>query len=172
MNRSARRAACTVAAGKEENGAMGKKTPGKDLRGAPPKNTVPVRASGNLLDDRGYSSRTETRLRFDLAGLIRAVIESRALRQIDVASLVAHYAPGAGISQGDVSRIVRGNLDGYSVLRLIVILAALGNDVSIVVQPAGKRGRISVLDGAVGYLAYRDLHAQLDRPAERDAGSA
>jgi hypothetical protein len=67
------------------------------------------------------------------------------LRQIDVATQVARYAPGAGISQTDVSRLVQGNLDGYSALHLMVIRAALSSNVSIFAQPAGRRGRISVL---------------------------
>jgi hypothetical protein len=100
---------------------------------------------GYLLADRCYPIWTETRLRSDLASLIRLVIKSMTLRRIDVGARLARYAPGAGISQADVSRIVCGDLDGYSALRLMVILASLGSDVSIFAQPAGRRGRISVL---------------------------
>jgi predicted XRE-type DNA-binding protein len=100
---------------------------------------------GYLLADRCYSIQTETRLRSDLASLIRLVIKSMTFRQIDVGSRVARYAPGAGASQADVSRVVRGDLDGYSASRLMVILAALSSNVSIFAQPAGRRGRISVL---------------------------
>lgn len=114
----------------------------------PLENTPPVRGSGSFLQDRGYTDPTETRINFDLVSLIRAMVESRKLRQVDVADLVARYAPGTGISQPDVSRILRGNVKGYSESRLFVILAALGNDVSIVVRPTKGHGRISVDDVA------------------------
>jgi predicted XRE-type DNA-binding protein len=110
--------------------------------------TPPVRGSGNFLKDRGYADPTETRIKFDLVGLIRAIVESKKPRQIDVVALVGRYAPGVGISQPDVSRVLRGNVNGYSESRLIVILAALGNNVSIVVQPTKGHGRISVREGA------------------------
>jgi predicted XRE-type DNA-binding protein len=129
---------------------MTEKAREKDWRKDPLEHTPPVRGSGNFLKDRGYSDPTETRIKFDLVNLIRAAVESRKLRQVDVVTLVGRYAPGAGISQPDISRILRGNINGYSESRLIVILAALGNNISIVVQPTkGRaRGRISVREAA------------------------
>ena len=115
----------------------------------PLENTPPVRGSGSFLRDRGYADPTETKIKFDLVSLIRAIVESRKLRQVDVVGLVARYAPGTGISQPDISRILRGNVSGYSESRLIVILAALGNDISIVVRPTKGHGRISVDEVAV-----------------------
>ena len=128
---------------------MTKKAREKDWRNDPLENTPPVRGSGNFLKDRGYSDPTETRIKFDLVNLIRAIVESKKLRQIDVVGLVGRYAPGAGISQPDISRILRGNVNGYSESRLIVILAALGNNVSIVVEPTKGHGHISVRERAV-----------------------
>ena len=128
---------------------MSKKTErDKDWKSDPLENTPPVRGSGNFLKDRGYSDPTETRIKFDLVNLIRVIIESKKLRQIDVVALVGRYAPGAGISQPDISRILRGNVIGYSESRLIVILAALGNNVSIVVEPTKGHGHISVRERA------------------------
>lgn len=126
---------------------MKKKAHAEDWRNDPLENTPPVRGSGNFLKDRGYADATETRIKFDLATLIRAIVESKKLRQIDVVAQIGRYAPGAGVSQPDVSRILRGNVNGYSESRLIVILAALGNNVSIVVQPTKGHGRISVREG-------------------------
>jgi predicted XRE-type DNA-binding protein len=128
---------------------MSKKTErDKDWKNDPLENTPPVRGSGNFLKDRGYSDPTETRIKFDLVNLIRVIVESKKLRQIDVVALVGRYAPGAGISQPDISRILRGNVIGYSESRLIVILAALGNNVSIVVEPTKGYGHISVRERA------------------------
>lgn len=120
----------------------------KDWKNDPLENTPPVRGSGNFLKDRGYSDPTETRIKFDLVNLIRVIVESKKLRQIDVVALVGRYAPRAGISQPDISRILRGNVIGYSESRLIVILAALGNNVSIVVEPTKGHGHISVRERA------------------------
>jgi len=111
-------------------------------------NTRPVRGSGKFLKDRGYSNPTEARMKFDLVSIIRAVVEAKNLKQIDVVSLVSRYAPAAGISQPDISRILRGNVNGYSESRLIVILAALGNNVSIVIEPTQSHGHISLCERA------------------------
>ena len=127
---------------------MSKRAHDEDWRSDPLENTPPVRGGGNFLKDRGYADPTETRIKFDLVSLIRAIVESKKLRQVDLVALVGRYAPGAGISQPDISRILRGNVHGYSESRLIVILAALGNNVSIVVQPTKGHGRISVREGA------------------------
>lgn len=110
----------------------------------PLENTPPARGSGNFLKDRGYADPAQTRIKFDLVTIIRTTVESRKLRQVDVVGLVTRYAPWAGISQPDVSRILLGSINGYSESRLMVILAALGNDVSIIVRPTKGNGRISV----------------------------
>ena len=55
---------------------MTKKVREKDWRNDPLENTLPVRGSGNFLKDRGYSDPTETRIKFDLVSLIRAIVES------------------------------------------------------------------------------------------------
>jgi predicted XRE-type DNA-binding protein len=120
----------------------------KDWKNDPLENTPPVRGSGNFLKDRGYADPTETRIKFDLVTLIRAIVESKKLRQVDVVTLVGRYAPGAGVSQPDISRIPHGNASGYSESRLIVILAALGNNVSIVVEPTKGHGHITVRERA------------------------
>jgi predicted XRE-type DNA-binding protein len=125
---------------------LSKKVPNKESKPDPLESTPPVRGTGNFLKDRGYSDPTGARIKFDLAGIIRSVVEAKNLRQIDVVSLVAQYAPAARISQPDVSRILRGNVNGYSESRLMVILAALGNHVSIVVEATKRPGQISVCE--------------------------
>lgn len=96
-----------------------------DWKTDPLENTAPARGSGSFLKDRGYADPTQTRVKFDLASRIRAIVESRKLRPIDVVGLVARYAHATGISRPDISRILRGNVSGYSESRLIVILAAV-----------------------------------------------
>jgi hypothetical protein len=70
----------------------------KDWKNDPLENTPPVRGSGNFLKDRGYADPTETRIKFDLVTLIRTIVESKKLRQVDVVTLVGRYAPGAALA--------------------------------------------------------------------------
>ncbi len=75
---------------------------------------------------------------------MRESVAASGLRQADTVEQVRRYAPWVGLSQANVSRILRGNAKGHSQSRLIVIIAAFGNDVSIVVEPAKGRGRICI----------------------------
>lgn len=124
---------------------------GGNWKDDPLENTPPVRGSGDFLKDRGYADPVETRIKFALVNAIREAVEARKLRQVDVVNLVNDYDRAAGISQPDVSRILRGNVKGYSESRLMTIIAALGNEVSIVIQPIREgRGRISVRERSAG----------------------
>lgn len=70
-------------------------------------------------------------------------------------SPLAALCAWAAISQTDVSRYVRGDRDRYSVLRLMLILPALGNDVPITVPPAPWPSFGRALAGAL----WRTAHA-------------
>jgi predicted XRE-type DNA-binding protein len=117
---------------------------GKNWKDDPLENTPPVRGSGSFLKDRGYSDPTQTKIKFELVCLIRNAVEAKGLRQTDVAEIVNRFDRNVTLSQPDVSRILRGNVKGYSESRLMAILAALGNDVSIVIKPVKGRGHISI----------------------------
>lgn len=110
----------------------------------PLENTPPVRGSGSFLRDRGYPDPTQTKIKFDLVCMIRNVVELKQLRQIDVVARVNEFERNPTLTQPDVSRILRGNVKGYSESRLMIILAALGNDVSIVINPVEGHGHIRV----------------------------
>ena len=84
----------------------------------------------------------ESFLKMKLAMAISDEIRRLALKQKEVVARVP------GISQSDVSQIVRGKLKGFSDGRLIEILAALGNDVDIV-----YRHRPDNVPGNVGFKA-------------------
>jgi len=117
---------------------------GKNWRDDPLENTPPVRGSGSFLKDRGYPDPTQTKLKFELVCLIRDAIEAKNLRQTDVVRIVNRFDRNITLSQPDVSRIIRGNVKGYSESRLMAILAALGNDVSIEIKPVKGPGHIFV----------------------------
>ena len=96
--------------------------------------------SGNVYADLGFPDAEERLLKSKLALMITRTLGSRALGQTEAAALM-------GMSQPDVSGIVRGRLKGFSVERLIKALNALGNDVEIVIKPrpAYATGTISVI---------------------------
>ena len=87
-------------------------------------NSGPIIGSGDFLADLGYEDPDEVRVKFALANEIALLIEDRNLRQVDVSTRT-------GLKQSDVSRIVNGNVDGYSVWRLMQTLKRLGQRVAI-----------------------------------------
>lgn len=108
----------------------------------PLENTRPVRTR-NFLRERGYEDPSEARVKFLLAGRVRSIVEARKLRQIEVVGRIEAHDGTLGIRQPDVSRILKGNVGGYSVWRLIRVLNALGEDVRLVTSPA-KTDRATV----------------------------
>lgn len=97
------------------------------------------RSSGNVFADLGLPDAETHLLKAELVTRIDRIIRQRGLKQVEAASLL-------GLTQPDVSRLMRGNFREYSVERLLRLLTALGRDVDIVVHEnhAGRPGRLSV----------------------------
>jgi predicted XRE-type DNA-binding protein len=97
-------------------------------------------SSGNVFADIGVAQPEEANAKAELALQINSLIEERALTQTQAAKVL-------GINQPKVSALMRGQLAGFSIERLIRFLAALGRDVQIVVTPTiavSERGHLSV----------------------------
>jgi len=92
----------------------------------PLENTSPVLGSGDFLADRGYADPEEARVKIQLANQIALLMEDHKLRQADVCR-------STGLKQPDVSNIVNGNVSGFSVWRLLLVLKGLGQHVTITV---------------------------------------
>lgn len=101
-----------------------------------------VEGSGNVFADLGLSNPEERLTKADLAMQIAGGIRARRLTQAKAAALF-------GIDQPKISRLLRGQLSGFSTERLIHFLTLLGQDVVIVVKPATphsrKPGHVSVV---------------------------
>ena len=97
------------------------------------------RGSGNVFGDLGRPDAEAHLLKAELVSRIDQIIRERRLTQARVAALL-------GISQPDVSRLLRGNFRDYSVERLFRLLTRLGRDVEIVIRkPRTRRqGRLSI----------------------------
>lgn len=99
-----------------------------------------TRSSGNVFADLGLANPDEHKLKADVAVLIGELVNKLGLTQTAVALKL-------GIAQPDVSRILRGQLSGYSLEKLFAIVRALGQDVEIKVKPAKNRehGRLLMM---------------------------
>lgn len=97
-------------------------------------------SSGNVFADLGLKNPDEHLLKSMLAMRIAAAITARGDTQHAAATLL-------GIDQPKVSKLVRGDLYGFSSDQLFRFLLALGQDVEIIVRtpdPVKGRGTITV----------------------------
>jgi predicted XRE-type DNA-binding protein len=90
--------------------------------------------SGNVFADLGLPDAEERLTKADLAMQITEAIRARRLTQAKAAALF-------DIDQPKISRLIRGQLSGFSTEKLIHFLTLLGQDVMIVVKPAARQSR-------------------------------
>jgi predicted XRE-type DNA-binding protein len=84
--------------------------------------------SGNVFADIGLPEAEDHMLRARLVHRIDGLLRERGLKQVEAARLF-------GITQPDVSRMLRGDFRPFSLGRLLRFLVCLGQDVAIVVRP-------------------------------------
>ena len=90
-------------------------------------------SSGNVFADLGLPNPEETLAKAELANKIIVLIRVRRLTQAQAAKLL-------GVDQPKVSALLRGNLTGFSLERLMRFLLRLGQDIRITVH-ASPRSR-------------------------------
>ena len=97
------------------------------------------RSSGNVFADLGLPDADAHMLKAELVARIDKIIRDRRLKQVEAAKLL-------GLSQPDVSRLLRANFREYSLERLLRLLARLGYDVDIVIREfsSERTGRLKV----------------------------
>ena len=107
--------------------------------------SIPVtEGSGNVFTDLGVAEPEEELTKAQLASHIRHTIKRRRLTQLQAGHLM-------GLDQPKVSALMNGRLAGFSSDRLMRFLAALGQDVEIVVKAGSRRrarGQIRVVNAA------------------------
>jgi predicted XRE-type DNA-binding protein len=81
-------------------------------------------SSGNIFADIGIPDAEEHALKADVVIKLGKLIELKKLSQSAAARLT-------GISQPDLSRLLRGHFEGFSMDRLLQAFLALGSDVEI-----------------------------------------
>jgi predicted XRE-type DNA-binding protein len=96
-------------------------------------------SSGNVFADLGLPDSEDRLLKAGIVAELQRLIKERELSQVKAAKLV-------GISQPDLSHLLRGDFDDYSAERLMKMLTAFEQDIEIIMKPhrkAGQRGRIT-----------------------------
>ena len=101
--------------------------------------------SGNVFADLDLPDADTHLLKAEIVSRIDGIVRERRITQTEAARVL-------GLSQPDVSRLLRGDFREYSLERLLRLLTALGRDIDIVIrQPrATTRGRLRVAEGAIG----------------------
>jgi predicted XRE-type DNA-binding protein len=95
--------------------------------------------SGNIFADLDLPNPEERLLKANIVAQLHRLIKQRGLTQVKAAKLV-------GVSQPDLSHLLRGDFEDYSAERLMKMLTVFEQDIEIVMKPhrrAGERGRIT-----------------------------
>ena len=96
--------------------------------------TTVERGSGNVFADLGFPDADAHIVKAELVDRIDAIVRQRGITQAEAGRLL-------GLSQPDVSRLLRGDFREYSLERLLRLLTALGRDIEIVIrQPRSASG--------------------------------
>ena len=97
------------------------------------------KSTGNVFADMGATDAEERLAKAELSRIIRRTLIERELKQSQAAVIL-------GVTQPDVSDLVRGRLGRFGIERLQRFLTLLGMDVEVRVTPKvrRKRGRLKV----------------------------
>ena len=89
--------------------------------------TAAERGSGNVFADLGLPDADAHIVKAELVTRIDAIVRGRGMTQAEAGRVL-------GLSQPDVSRLLRGDFREYSLERLLRLLTALGRDIDIVIR--------------------------------------
>jgi len=92
------------------------------------------KSSGNVFADLCVKNPEEALVKARLAHVISEAISARGMTQVDAAAFL-------GIDQPRVSRLVRGQLAGFSLDRLFRFVTLLGSDIKIIVVGGRQKFR-------------------------------
>jgi predicted XRE-type DNA-binding protein len=95
-----------------------------------------TKGSGNVFRDLGFSEEksAELILKSSLLQALQETIKGRGWKQVEAAAQL-------GIDQAKVSKLLAGQMAGFSIKRLVHFLSLLGQDVEVTVRraPRGRR---------------------------------
>ena len=100
-------------------------------------------SSGNVFADLGFEDSEERLLKAKLAGKIAQLIEKKDWTQAQTAERI-------GLDQPKVSRLLRGQLSGFSVDRLFAVLNRLGHSVEVRISAKARAPEKSHIRVTIG----------------------
>ena len=108
--------------------------------GTPMTRTTVTKGSGNVFRDLGFSEEksAELILKSSLLQALQETIKDRGWKQVDAADQL-------GIDQGKVSKLLAGQMAGFSIERLVNFLSLLGQDVEVTVRKAPRWRRLGTV---------------------------
>ena len=90
------------------------------------------RGSDNVFSDLGFADAESHKLKAELVARMLQIVRDRKITQVQTALLL-------GLSQPDVSRLMRGQFKAFSAERIMRLLTKLGCEVDITVRPQGSQ---------------------------------
>ena len=100
-------------------------------------------SSGNVFADLGFADPEERLLKAKLAGKVAQLIEAKGWSQTQTAERI-------GLDQPKVSRLLRGQLSGFSVDRLFAVLNRLGHSVEVRISAKARAPEKSHIRVVIG----------------------
>jgi len=91
--------------------------------------------SGNIFADLGLPNAGEHLLKASLVVQLHRLIKARKLTQTTAAKRI-------GVKQPDLSKILHGHFQGFSLERLMRMLTAFDQDVEITVRPRRRKSKV------------------------------
>ncbi|MDP3089587.1 MAG: helix-turn-helix transcriptional regulator [Nitrospira sp.] len=109
-----------------------------------------TKGSGNVFLDLGFSQEksAELILKSGLLQALQETIKGQGWKQIEAAAQL-------GIDQAKISKLLAGQMAGFSIERLVHFLSLLGQDVEVTVQKAARgrrRGTVRARVARVGKI--------------------
>jgi predicted XRE-type DNA-binding protein len=101
------------------------------------------KSSGNVFTDLGFADSEERLLKAKLASKIAQLIAERRWTQSQTAERI-------GLDQPKVSRLLRGQLSGFSVDRLFAVLTRLGHSVEVRISAKARAPEKSHIRVTIG----------------------
>ena len=117
-----------------------------------------TKGSGNIFRDLGFSEErsAELILKSSLLQALQETIRSRGWRQVEAATHL-------GIDQAKVSKLLNGQMAGFSVERLVHFLSLLGQDVEVTVRQAPRGQRYGTVRSKVTKRSRTGAKARSER---------
>ena len=94
--------------------------------------------TSNIFADLGYADADTHLFKAQLVIRLKDVMTGRSMTQTAAAKVT-------GVSQPDMSRILKGHFRDISVERLMRMLTRLGCEIDVIVRPQGSEGQVSAI---------------------------